>query len=101
MSVDRTALDARLEQILAVMASHAGGVELVDTDARGAVRLRFTGMCAGCRLRPLTLRATIEPALLAVPGVTAVEADGGRISAEAAARLQRYFPHIRPIESIG
>jgi hypothetical protein len=44
-------------------------------------------MCTGCHLRPLTTATTVRPALLALPGVEAVEIEGSRISAEAEARL--------------
>ena len=55
------------------------------------MRLRFTGMCTGCHLRPLTTASTIRPALLSLDGVTAVEIEGSRISAEAEARLAAAF----------
>ena len=70
------------------MSAHAGGVEIADVADDGAVRLRFTGMCAGCAFRPLTMEGTIRPAVSAVPGVTSVHADGARISDEAAERLR-------------
>ena len=89
--VDREALLERLEDVNSVMASHVGGVELVDVSPDGVVRLRFTGMCTGCQLRPLTTAYTIEPALLELEGVTAVHADGARISREAAQRLLHYM----------
>jgi Fe-S cluster biogenesis protein NfuA len=79
-----------LEQLRPVLDAHAGGVELVEVDG-GTVRLRFTGMCTGCQLRPLTTASTIRPALLDVAGVTAVEIEGSRISAEAEARLAAAF----------
>jgi Fe-S cluster biogenesis protein NfuA len=90
-AVDRDHLDERLRLLCAVMSAHAGAVELVEVSAAGVVRLRFTGMCAGCAFRPLTMAGTIVPALMAVPGVTGVQADGARISEEAARRMQRYL----------
>ena len=77
---------AALEALRPALAAHAGGVELVDTE-RGVVTLRYTGMCTGCHLRPLTTASTIRPALLALAGVRSVEIEGSRISAEAEARL--------------
>jgi Fe-S cluster biogenesis protein NfuA len=77
---------ARLEELQPALAAHAGGVELVEVEG-GVVRLRFTGMCTGCPLRPLTTASTIRPALLALAGITEVEIEGCRISAEAEARL--------------
>jgi len=80
------AIEARLEALRPVLDAHAGGVELVEV-RDGVVRLRFTGMCTGCHLRPLTTASTIRPALLALDGVNDVEIEGSRISAEAEARL--------------
>jgi Fe-S cluster biogenesis protein NfuA len=83
-------VEERLESLRPVLSAHAGGVELVSiTD--GVVRVRYTGMCTGCHLRPLTTAGTVRPALLAVDGVTAVEVEGSRISAQAEARLARAF----------
>ena len=84
------AVRARLEELRPVLAAHAGGVELVEVD-RGVVRLRFTGMCTGCHLRPLTTASTLRPALLELDEVTSVEVEGSRISAEAEARLAAAF----------
>jgi Fe-S cluster biogenesis protein NfuA len=66
--------------------SHAGGLELVAERA-GAVEVRFTRMCTGCPSQPLCLEATVRPALEALPGVQQVEAQGLRLSREAAGRL--------------
>jgi Fe-S cluster biogenesis protein NfuA len=83
----------RLERLGPILDAHAGGIELIDV--RGStVRLRFTGMCTGCHLRPLTTASTIRPALLELTGVDAVEIEGSRISAEAEARLAAAFPLV-------
>ena len=79
-----------MERLRPVLDAHAGGIELVEVDS-GTVRLRFTGMCTGCHLRPLTTASTIRPALLELAGVEAVEIEGSRISAEAEARLAAAF----------
>ena len=79
-----------LERLRAVLDAHAGGIELVEVNG-STVRLRFTGMCTGCHLRPLTTASTIRPALLELAGVEAVEIEGSRISAEAEARLTAVF----------
>ena len=50
---------AALEALRPALAAHAGGVELVDTE-RGVVTLRYTGMCTGCHLRPLTTASTFN-----------------------------------------
>jgi hypothetical protein len=52
------------------------------------VSLRFTGKCSGCELKPLTLAASVRPALLTVAGVTAVTAAGARVSEEALQRME-------------
>ena len=79
-----------LERMRPVLDAHAGGIELVEVEG-STVRLRFTGMCTGCHLRPLTTASTIRPALLELQGVEAVEIEGSRISAEAEARLAAAF----------
>lgn len=89
--IDRAALERRIDEVCRLMSAHAGAIELVDVSAGGTVRVRFTGMCVGCTLRPLTMRATVLPALSEIAGVTAVVADGTRISEEAAARLAGYL----------
>jgi Fe-S cluster biogenesis protein NfuA len=84
-----TVLD-RLDELRPALEAHAGGIELIAID-NGTVRLRYTGMCTGCPLRPLTTASTIRPALLSVAGITAVEIEGSRISPEAEARLAAAF----------
>jgi Fe-S cluster biogenesis protein NfuA len=86
-----------LASVAPVLAAHAGGVELAGLEG-GVARVRYTGMCTGCPLRPLTTVSTVRPALLAVAGVTVVEVEGSRISAEAEERLARALagaPHTR------
>jgi Fe-S cluster biogenesis protein NfuA len=81
----------RLERLRPILDAHAGGIELVEVHG-STVRLRFTGVCTGCHLRPLTTASTIRPALLELTGVESVEIEGSRISAEAEARLAAAFP---------
>ena len=71
-----TRVAGRLELVERVLASHAGGVQLVEVSGDGLVRLRFTGMCAGCMLKPLTMAAVVAPALSDIAGVTGVDAAG-------------------------
>jgi Fe-S cluster biogenesis protein NfuA len=80
------AVRERLEELQPILGAHAGGIELVEVSG-STVRLRFTGMCTGCHLRPLTTASTIRPALLDLTGIETVEIEGSRISAEAEARL--------------
>jgi Fe-S cluster biogenesis protein NfuA len=99
LSPDTDELVRRVQQVSRAMAAHGGGIDLLGVDARGQVRVRFTGLCAGCQLRPLTFVETIEPAIAALPGVTGVRADGARISDEAMARL-RHYHDIQAIHSV-
>ena len=55
----KDAVLAKLEELRPALAAHAGGVELVEIN-QGTVRLRFTGMCTGCPLRPLS-QSTYAP----------------------------------------
>ena len=85
----------RLEALRPLLEAHAGGVELVSY-TEGVVRLRYTGMCTGCHLRPVTTASTVRPALLALDGVTEVQVEGSRVSAEAEARLAEAFGGVPP-----
>lgn len=71
----------------------AGGVDVESVHADGTVRLRLLGMCTGCSCRALTAARTVRPAFGSLPGVTAVEIAGTRISAQAEQRLARAFAH--------
>jgi Fe-S cluster biogenesis protein NfuA len=92
----KEAVLARVEQITRIMDVHAGGIELVDMSDDGVVRVRFTGMCTGCPNRPLTSAWAVKPGLLDLDGVTRVEIEGSRISAEAEERLMRYIGPYMP-----
>ncbi len=55
-----------------------GGVEFVALEQDGILRVRFLGSCAVCPLRPMTLRAGVERAvLLKVAEVKRVELSAG------------------------
>jgi Fe-S cluster biogenesis protein NfuA len=96
MTPDRDALNKRIAEVNQLMAAHAGAIELVDVSEQGRVTVRFTGMCSGCLNKPLTMATTVRPALTQIQGVTSVEAQGGRISQEAEARLAAYaIPSFR------
>lgn len=41
-----------------------GSVEFVQLEQDGILRVRFLGSCATCPLRPMTLRAGVERAVL-------------------------------------
>jgi Fe-S cluster biogenesis protein NfuA len=84
---DRAEIEGRVRDLSHLMTMHAGGVELEDVDADGNVRVRFTGMCTGCLYRPVTMAATIRPALMELDGVASVQAAGSRVSEKAERRL--------------
>jgi Fe-S cluster biogenesis protein NfuA len=46
------------------LAKDKGGVEYVNLESDGILRVRFLGSCAVCPLRPMTLRAGVERAIL-------------------------------------
>lgn len=86
--IDRKMLGHTVDSLTRLIRAHAGGIELVDVDdATGVVTIRYTGMCVGCELRPVTTEGSVRPALLAIDGVRDVVVSGSRISAEAQARL--------------
>jgi Fe-S cluster biogenesis protein NfuA len=88
MMIDRDRLRHTIDSLTRLIRAHAGGIELVDVnDTSGVVTIRYTGMCVGCELRPVTTEGSVRPALLAIEGVREVEVSGMRISAEAQARL--------------
>jgi Fe-S cluster biogenesis protein NfuA len=66
-----------LDDVRPYLRSHGGGVELLGV-ADGVVRLRLDGSCNGCPSSGVTMRQTIEEAILGkAPDVTAVEVEGG------------------------
>lgn len=46
------------------LAVDKGGVEFVDLESDGILRVKFQGSCAMCPLRAMTLRAGVERAVL-------------------------------------
>jgi Fe-S cluster biogenesis protein NfuA len=90
------AVESRLRAVRRQLASHGGGVDLVGVSGEGVVQLRFTGMCAACLLKPLTMTSVIRPAFACVDGVTDVTAPGTRLSAVAMSRLTNAVPHANP-----
>lgn len=63
-----------LEEVRPMLALHRGDVEFVKFE-EGVVYVRMLGMCQGCPLSQLTLKAGIEELLKAkVQGVKSVEA---------------------------
>jgi Fe-S cluster biogenesis protein NfuA len=73
-------LDTRVRQALdsvrPLLRSHKGDVELIGLTG-GVVRLRMLGSCDGCPSSALTLKTTVEEAIVArAPDVTGIEVEG-------------------------
>ena len=63
------------EDIAPRLAADGGGIEFVDVDDEGVVKVRLQGACQGCPGARMTLKMGVERILKeACPGVTAVEA---------------------------
>lgn len=89
--MDRRLLEARVGHVSELLKAHGGGMELVSLSAAGEVVVRFTGMCTGCAYKPVTMASVVRDEILAVPGVTDVRAEGGRMSRHAEERVARYL----------
>jgi len=65
-----------LEEVRPRLHSHGGDVELLDV-RDGIVRLRLEGNCNGCPSSAVTMRQTVEEAILGkAPDVAAIEVEG-------------------------
>ena len=53
-----------LEKIRPYLKIDGGDVELVKVDENGIVELKLLGACKTCALKPMTLRAGIERAIM-------------------------------------
>lgn len=63
-----------LEEIRPYVAQHAGDIEFVKFE-NGVVYVKMLGMCHGCPLSQVTLKAGVEELLKSkIPSVTSVEA---------------------------
>ncbi|MBN2559600.1 MAG: NifU family protein [Phycisphaerae bacterium] len=47
-------------QIRPALQADGGGIELVDVDAQGVVKVRLQGACAGCPGAAMTLKMGVE-----------------------------------------
>jgi Fe-S cluster biogenesis protein NfuA len=75
LGVEERVLQA-LEQVRPYLASHGGDVEFLGL-RDGVARLRLVGSCHGCPSSALTMKQTIEEAILGrAPDVVAVEVEG-------------------------
>lgn len=63
-----------LEHIRPYLQKDGGDVELVNVTDDGIVEVRLIGACDNCAMRPMTLRAGIERAIMhAVPEIKRIE----------------------------
>jgi Fe-S cluster biogenesis protein NfuA len=68
-----------LEQVRPYLRSHGGNVELVSIQ-NGIVRLRLEGSCHGCPSSAITMKQTIEEAIVAkAPDAIGVEVDSDTV----------------------
>ncbi|MFH1138804.1 MAG: NifU family protein [Pseudomonadota bacterium] len=70
----REKIEAVLNKIRPQLQADGGGVDLIDVDDKGVVKVKLTGACGGCPMSQMTLKMGIEKTLKqAVPQVTRVE----------------------------
>jgi Fe-S cluster biogenesis protein NfuA len=81
-------LERALERARPLLASHGGGVELLEVDpCAGAVRLRLLGSCDGCPASAVTLRSAVERAIAEeAPEIVVVDVEEAGGLAEASAQ---------------
>lgn len=70
-------IERALEGVRPFLAGHGGDVELLDIDERlGAVHLRLLGSCDGCPSSAVTLRTTVERAIVeAAPEIVIIDVE--------------------------
>lgn len=68
MSEPVSEVEGKIKDVLAessrFLSVDNGSVEFVQLEQDGILRVRFQGSCAVCPLRPMTLRAGVERAVL-------------------------------------
>lgn len=70
----REQIEQALDKIRPALERDGGGVELVDVEEDGIVRVRLTGACGGCPMSQMTLKQGVERIVKQmVPEVKAVE----------------------------
>lgn len=83
-----------LETVAPFLRSHGGDVELLAVEG-AVVRLRLEGSCSGCPSSAVTLRDSVEEAIMrAAPEVEAVEAEG------ATSEMRPELLQIEPAETL-
>lgn len=102
--MDDGALKASIEHVSELLKAHGGGLELESCSTDGDVVVRFTGMCTGCKYKPVTMASVVRQEIMTVPGIKSVSSEGSRTSPYAEERLARYLseqwrrPSPRPRE---
>ncbi len=70
-------IERALDRVRPYLGSHAGGVAYLGVDDEGVAHLRLDGSCNGCASSTVTVRMTIEEAVLgAAPEVAGIEVEG-------------------------
>ena len=70
-------IERALDRVRPYLGSHAGGVAYLGIDDGGVAHLRLDGSCNGCPSSTVTVRMTIEEAVLgAAPEVAGIEVEG-------------------------
>ena len=68
-------IEAALDKIRPALEADGGGIELIDVDEDGVVKVRLQGACQGCMGAQMTLKMGVEKVLKEqVPEVKSVEA---------------------------
>lgn len=71
-------IEAALDRVRPYLGSHAGGVAYLGVDEAGVAHLRLDGSCKGCPSSTVTVKLTIEEAVMAAaPEIVGIEVEGG------------------------
>jgi Fe-S cluster biogenesis protein NfuA/nitrite reductase/ring-hydroxylating ferredoxin subunit len=88
LSVDER-IEQALDRVRPYLGSHAGGVAYLGVDDDEVAHLRLDGSCSGCPSSTVTVRMTIEEAVLgAAPELAGIEVEGAVDEPSAAPLLQ-------------
>lgn len=67
-------VEAALQKVRPSLQADGGGVQLVDVNDDGVVKVKLTGACGGCAMSQMTLKMGIEKILKQnIPEVKSVE----------------------------
>lgn len=87
-----TRVQAALERVRPLLASHGGDVELLSISPQGEVHLKLLGSCHGCPSSEATLKNAIEEAIFAVAADVAAIHVQGVVSAESPGLPSGFVP---------